>query len=323
MKRRLLIGIYTGLIASAMVLCYRAGRVKADGPPAKNPLVYTGVLEDNGQPATGSKSVSLVLWSAAVNGMAVCTTTPAAPVTLDGGRFSVPLDDSCTPAIKKTPDLWLGVIVDSTSLGRTRLGAVPYALEAGSAASASGALKSQLVPPGTIVAFAGKSPPEGWLLCDGAPVSRSMFFDLFAAVGTGWGAGDGVNTFNLPDLRGRFLRGVDMATARDPDAKTRPASNLGGNLGDAVGSLEVDTFMNHAHAVADPGHAHAEQIGASPGATYVWSNAGPVQGFVNFGPINIPTAPAVTGIAVGGATTGRIGVETRPINAAVTFMIKL
>ena len=54
---------------------------------------------------------------------------------------------------------------------------------------------------GFIKTFAGATPPEGTLLCDGSAVSRDTYSDLFDAIGTTWGEGDGANTFNLPDLR--------------------------------------------------------------------------------------------------------------------------
>ena len=54
---------------------------------------------------------------------------------------------------------------------------------------------------GFIKTFAGTTPPEGTLLCDGSAVSRDTYSELFAAIGTTWGSGDGANTFNLPDLR--------------------------------------------------------------------------------------------------------------------------
>ena len=54
---------------------------------------------------------------------------------------------------------------------------------------------------GFIKTFAGTTPPEGTLLCDGSAVSRDTYSELFAAIGTTWGSGDGTTTFNLPDLR--------------------------------------------------------------------------------------------------------------------------
>ncbi|WP_082049803.1 phage tail protein [Thalassospira sp. HJ] len=62
---------------------------------------------------------------------------------------------------------------------------------------------------GTVSAFAMPAPPTGWLVCDGSAVSRTDYADLFATIGTLWGHGDQVSTFNLPDLRGEFVRGFD------------------------------------------------------------------------------------------------------------------
>lgn len=66
-------------------------------------------------------------------------------------------------------------------------------------------------PSGTIQMWGGATAPTGYLLCDGSAVSRSTYADLFAAIGTSYGAGDGSTTFNVPDLRGRV--GVGYATS--------------------------------------------------------------------------------------------------------------
>ena len=73
------------------------------------------------------------------------------------------------------------------------------------------------VPPGTILAYGGPISDEsrsdlksrGWLLCDGAEVSQTSYPDLWRAIGLTWGTGDRARTFNLPDLRGVFLRGMN------------------------------------------------------------------------------------------------------------------
>lgn len=71
----------------------------------------------------------------------------------------------------------------------------------------------EAIPAGVVVAFAGATPPTGWLHCDGAAVSRTAYANLFASIGTAWGVGDGSTTFNLPDLPGRDP---------DSDSETRP-----------------------------------------------------------------------------------------------------
>lgn len=67
---------------------------------------------------------------------------------------------------------------------------------------------SALIPPGTIIHYAGRTPPSGWLICNGANVSRTDYAALFAAIGTIYGAGNGVTTFGLPNLNGRFFEGT-------------------------------------------------------------------------------------------------------------------
>ncbi|MEH6564572.1 MAG: phage tail protein [Halopseudomonas sp.] len=67
----------------------------------------------------------------------------------------------------------------------------------------------QMAPSGLVAHFARSSAPTGWLKANGAAVGRVAYADLFAAIGTTFGAGDGFNTFNLPDLRGEFVRGWD------------------------------------------------------------------------------------------------------------------
>ena len=69
-------------------------------------------------------------------------------------------------------------------------------------------INSYLMPAGTIVSYAGASVPSGWLLCNGANVSRTTYANLFKAIGTLWGAGDGSTTFALPDSDGRVLQGA-------------------------------------------------------------------------------------------------------------------
>lgn len=73
-------------------------------------------------------------------------------------------------------------------------------------------LAGEGLPAGTLMAYAGKTVPDGWLLCNGAAVSRTTYARLFKAIGTTWGAGDGSTTFNLPDCTDRFLEGTADAS---------------------------------------------------------------------------------------------------------------
>jgi len=90
-----------------------------------------------------------------------------------------------------------------------------------------------LVKPGAVIWHAANTAPTGYLKANGALVSRSTYADLFAAIGTTFGAGDGSTTFALPDLRGEFIRGWDDARGIDS--------------GRAFGSAQTDAFRSHNH----------------------------------------------------------------------------
>ena len=87
-----------------------------------------------------------------------------------------------------------------------------------------------MVPSGAVLYFAGQTAPTGWLKANGAAVSRTAYAALFAAIGTTYGAGDGSTTFNLPDLRGEFMRGWDDGRGID--------------RGRAFGSAQGDAIRN-------------------------------------------------------------------------------
>lgn len=123
------------------------------------------------------------------------------------------------------------------------------------------ALVSRMLPPGLISPFGGATAPTGWLLCDGTAVSRTVYANLFAAIGTAWGAGDGSGTFNLPDLRGRAAIGSGTGaglTARSVGQKAGaetialavgnlPSHNHGGATAGIVGGASV---LSHQHTMS-------------------------------------------------------------------------
>ena len=84
---------------------------------------------------------------------------------------------------------------------------------------------------GEVAFFARSTPPSGWLKANGAAVSRTTYAALFAAIGTTFGTGDGSTTFNLPDLRGEFIRSVD--DGRNVDI----GRGLGSSQGDAIRNI--------------------------------------------------------------------------------------
>lgn len=130
---------------------------------------------------------------------------------------------------------------------------------------------SSLMPSGVILPFGGNTPPNGWLLCDGSTISRTVYADLFQAIGTAHGRGDGSTTFNLPDFRGRFMRGVDGTANRDPDKTTRTAANPGGNTGNNVGSIQNNATAKNGLSASASGSSVSgtTNIGHSHGSSSV------------------------------------------------------
>lgn len=90
------------------------------------------------------------------------------------------------------------------------------------------------LPTGVILTFGGSTVPEGFLLCNGAAISRTTYAKLFAAIGTLYGAGDGATTFNLPDMRDKFAEGSGTYTVGTAVEAGLP--NITGNLYLVTGS---------------------------------------------------------------------------------------
>lgn len=99
-------------------------------------------------------------------------------------------------------------------------------------------------PLGVVVPSARSLESPGWKFCDGSALNRKQYADLFAAIGTNYGAGDGTTTFNLPDLRGRVPAGVDGAAGR------LTANDALGNSGGAEKhTLTIAEMPAHSHNV--------------------------------------------------------------------------
>lgn len=135
------------------------------------------------------------------------------------------------------------------------------------------------LPAGTILQYAGSASPAGWLLCNGATISRADYAALFTAIGTAFGSGDGSTTFNLPDFRGRVPVGLDNMGGSSANRITASqADTLGGSGGaqsqvpagsvsvsGTVGSttLSLAQTPSHSHYVVDMGHPGAGSLGTN------------------------------------------------------------
>lgn len=145
-----------------------------------------------------------------------------------------------------------------------------------------------LVMPGTVAFHAKSAAPAGWLKCNGGAVSRTTYAELFAEIGTSFGAGDGSTTFNLPELRGEFVRAWDDGRGVDPSR--------------VFGSAQADAFRTH-------GHSFSTDWGSN-------FNSGQT---VNNGLVaTVPGTGTLLAASIG--STG--GTETRPRNIALLACIK-
>jgi len=139
------------------------------------------------------------------------------------------------------------------------------------------------MPAGVVAMHAANTAPTGWLECDGAAVSRTTYAALFTAIGTTWGSGDGSTTFNVPDLRGEFVRGWDHGRGVD--------------TGRAFASSQADDIK----AIPDP---------------WLWNAPESTQGFASgsnyTGRQSTQNRPADWPDAT----------ETRPRNVALMYIIK-
>ena len=143
-RHRVWIGSLVAVACAGLATGYWAGRARAVGAPTANALTYAGTLTDAaGTPVTGSKLVQLAIFDAATDGTSVCSFGPA-QVQVTAGSFQIRLSDTCTAAIHANPNLWLETFVESQSMGRTKLGAIPYALEADRASTAVGPLDTRI-----------------------------------------------------------------------------------------------------------------------------------------------------------------------------------
>ncbi|CAF26567.1 phage tail protein [Bartonella quintana] len=165
-------------------------------------------------------------------------------------------------------------------------------------------------PSGFIGTFAMEKLPDGWLVCDGKEYSRKEYADLFEALGETWGKGDGQTTFNVPDLRGMFLRGLDSGKGID---KKR-----------SLGTKQEESFKAHTH------EGTTERAGEHTHKYEVYTKSIDIIASTNGweAMYNHPNKNKVWETRSAGAHEHKIslkktgGDETRPVNVAVVYAVK-
>ncbi len=151
-----------------------------------------------------------------------------------------------------------------------------------------------LVPTGAVMPFAMNSAPSGWLAANGTAVSRTSYATLFAAIGTTYGAGNGSTTFNLPDLRGIFVRG----------SESQAISGI--TYSGTFGSKQQDAMQGHRHTPTSfAGLGSGGNIPSTASFQYSSVNNG----------VGDPVTDGTNG-------TPRTASETRPANIALLYCIK-
>jgi len=260
-------------------------------------FTYQGRLTDSGSPANGSYDLEFFLLDATLNPLNL---TRVDPVPVSNGLFTVLLDfGSAFDGTQRS--LRIGVRTHGDTNFYTFVSppqiitSAPYAIHA----------VDSTVPSGSIMPYMGTNAPAGWLLCDGAAVSRTQYATLFGVIGVSNGSGDGMSTFNLPDLRGMFLRGLDGVAGIDPDKATRTAAKPGGNTGNALGSLQQDQFKSHNHV-----NGSFVRLVQQSNGTSTTTTATDVT----------PSEPDIVNTALMLAAGGN---ESRPKNVYVNYIIKL
>jgi microcystin-dependent protein len=161
------------------------------------------------------------------------------------------------------------------------------------------------IPVGVISAYAGSSAPSGWLLCAGQAVSRSTYSDLFEALSTTYGVGDGSTTFNLPDLRGRVAAGLDnmggSAASRLTSTVLTASNTLGATGGAQTHTLTEAQLASHTHIQ----NSHSHPVSFDPidaRTTYSGTSAGDSTVFGQGDATVVPTYWAFSNTYINGAT---------------------
>lgn len=226
---------------SARVVSFQGRLTDADGvpvPDGASDLTFSLYLD---QDTTTS------LWTETHNSVAI-----------KDGRFSVLLgslapldnpdgDDETEDAVSFAEPLYLGIKVGTDLEMRPRKQIVPavYAHEAGNAQTLGGESSDQLIPAGAMMPYGGSLAPDGWLICEGAEISREEYAELFAAIGIAFGS-LGPETFTLPDFRLRYPlgdgAGISVGESYGSEAHSHPVTASIALAGVHGHFVSADTF---------------------------------------------------------------------------------
>jgi microcystin-dependent protein len=320
-------------VASLVIGCIFGTAFGQDVPRVPEVINYQGRLTDAGGASLAGESggtfrLRFEIFAQATGGAAGWAEERDAVVI--GGIFNVALGGAGGAAVGEVPnDLGAAfaeplrflqstivsgptIAAPQTLAPRQQLMSVPFALtaeEAGNAensANLNGKPGSFWMPSGGMIAYGGTTDPAGWLICDGRALSRTgIYSELFTAIGTTFGAGNGSTTFNIPDSRGLILR-----------ASGSQILNGSAKVGPAVGSKQEDQFQGHKHFLSYVNEPTIAGIQGSTGggsANVTWQQANNAN--TNLLEVGNPRNDGLHGAP-------RIGSETRASSLGVNYIIK-
>lgn len=245
--------------AALLALGFLGFAVASDAQSIPPLINFQGVLSDaNGASlATANYSLTFNIYSAPTGGTLVwgpqvfdgnVGVGHGAEVPVVNGHFNVilgPVDTngnsiarafSAGPAPSNSRYLEVTIGAGAPISPRQQVLATPYAING--------------VPAGSVLPFAGSTAPDGFLLCDGAAVSRATYSQLYSVLGVAYGAGDGSTTFNLPDIRGR----VAVGAGAGPGLTARSRGQV---LGEETHLQTLAEMAVHRHKTANSWHINA------------------------------------------------------------------
>lgn len=292
------------------------------------PISVQGVVRnaDGSIFPTGNYSMRFRIYNVATGGTAIWTEEQSG-IRIEGGVYSVLIGKITSLGnIPFDQNLFLGVSVD----GGTEL--TPRALFTAAPAARYAFRSPGAIPSGMVISFAGPldNIPEGWLPCDGRALKSSDFPTLFDRIGTtygngsaGMGAGGGTN-FNVPDLRGEFIRGLDRGRGIDANRTIGSFQDWTTARPTIPFNFSINAAGSHTHSTGIYNFSGLGQFISGPSKspiTFVEYFVFPLSGIfdtsISGGQTPTEGAHTHTITSAGGGDS-----ETRPVNTAVHYFIK-